>query len=254
MPKAGRKDTELLVEALKEVLREQGVTYRELARRVGVSEPTVKRCLASRSFGLERLGEFCAAVGVSVFDLGRRAETARADVYTLTLAQERRLVRDAALFYFFWMLAERHSLAAIKRRFRLSDARAQGYLAQLHALGLLELRAKGRFVLKVPSHVAWNADGPIDRLIVKRSVPGFLRGRFRGEHEYFRFVVGALTPRSAALFREQFAALVERVFRQAVGSDAMQPGARRTGALVAFGPLEFSLRELFGTEDAQGAV
>ena len=36
-------DADRLVDALKQALREQGVSYRELAGRIGVSEPTIKR-------------------------------------------------------------------------------------------------------------------------------------------------------------------------------------------------------------------
>lgn len=247
-----RDDTSLLLGALKALLREQGVTYRELAARVGVSEPTIKRTFSARRLTLDRFEEMCRAVGVSVFQLSRRAEeAARSDVYTLSIAQERRLVREAELFYFFWMLVSRHSLASIRRRFRISPAKVQRYLAELHAIGILDQRSAERFVLKVPSQIVWNPDGPIERLMVARSLPAFLRGRFRGETEYFRFIVGKLTPRSAALFREQLAELVDRIFTQSVQDDAMRPEARRTGTLVAFGPMDFSLRDVMDAEPPQ---
>jgi len=241
-------DTSLLIDALKRALREQGVTYRELGRRLGLSEPTIKRTFSARRLTLDRLEEICRAIGITVFELSRQAETAaRSDMYLLSIAQERRLVREAELFYFFWMIVSRHSLASIRRRYRISNAKVRRYLAELHALGIVDQRAADRFVLKVPSNVVWNADGPIERLMVARSVPAFLRGRFRGETEYFRFVVGSLTPRSAALFREQLGELVEKIFRQSVRGDALHPDARRTGTLVAFGPMDFSLRDLMRT-------
>jgi hypothetical protein len=80
-------------------------------------------------------------------------------------------------------------------------------------------------------------------------VPTFLKGRFRRDTEYFRFVVGSLTPRSAALFREQLIELAERMFQQSVRSDALRPDAKRTAAVIAFGPMDFSLREIMGSAD-----
>jgi transcriptional regulator with XRE-family HTH domain len=125
------EQTELLLEALKRALREQGVTYRELGRKIGLSEPSVKRTFSSRRITLDRLERMCRAAGMSIFELSREAEIgAEAEVYQLTIAQERRLVRDAALFYFFWMLVSRHSLAAIRRRYRMNDAQVRGYLAE----------------------------------------------------------------------------------------------------------------------------
>jgi transcriptional regulator with XRE-family HTH domain len=238
-------DSALLLDALKRVLREQAITYRELARRLSLSEPTIKRTFSTGQITLDRLQAMCDAVGITLFELSRRAETtARGDVYQLSIAQERRLVRETELFYFFWMLVSRHSLASIRRRYRISDVKVRRYLAELHAIGILDQRSPERFVLKVPSHVVWNADGPIERLMVQRSVPAFLRGRFRGETEHFRFIVGNLTPRSAAIFKEQLAELVDRIFTQSVRDDAMRPDARRTGTLVAFGPMDFSLRDV----------
>lgn len=243
-----RDERTLLVRALKELAKEQGVTYGTLAKRVRVSEPTVKRWLSTGTLSLDRLEQLCLALGTSVFALARRAENAASsDVYTLTIAQERRLVRDAGLFYFFWMLTSGHALAAIRRRFRLDDATVRRYLTALHAMGIIDLRERDRFVLKVSRDVRWNLDGPIDRLLVAKSVPTFLRGRFRGEGEYFRFVVGALTMESALAFRAEFAALVERIFQRAVTTDALRVGARRTGTLVAFGPMDFSLREVIAS-------
>lgn len=249
-PDAGPNEGAMLVRALKQLAKEQGVTYRVLARRVRVSEPTIKRWLSTASLSVDRLEQLCRALGTSLFALSRRAEnSASAEVYTLSVAQERRLVRDAGLFYFFWMLTSGHELAAIRRRFRLDDGTVRKYLTALHSLGIIELRERDRFTLKVSRDVRWNADGPIDRLLVARSVPAFLRGRFRGEREYFRFVVGALSMESALAFRAEFAALVDRIFQRSVSTDAMQVGAQRTGTLVAFGPMDFSLREVIASAE-----
>jgi transcriptional regulator with XRE-family HTH domain len=45
----------LIFEALKRTLKAKGVTYRELAERMGVSEPTVKRIFHERNCKLDRL-------------------------------------------------------------------------------------------------------------------------------------------------------------------------------------------------------
>lgn len=244
-------DADRLVESLKGILREQGVTYAKLAARIGVSETTVKRAFSRRSFTLDRLQAVCDAVGVSLHDLSRRARVAsESEVYRLTTAQERRLVADVGLFYFFWMLVNRHSLASICRRYRISERKRRRWLLELDRMGILELRDGDKFKLAVPSNVVWNEDGPIQRLMVSRSVPLFLQRKFNGPDEYFRFVVGKLSPESMVVFREQLARLAERVFQQSVGTDAMRSDSRTAALVVGFGPAEFSLRDVVARADA----
>ena len=238
-------EVERLIDALKAALREQGTTYGELAGRVGASESSVKRWFSQRSFTLQRLQDCCDAIGVSLFDLGRRAQAeARSQTYRLTLEQERRLVADVGLFYFFWMLVRRHSVASIQRRYGIPQRRLHRWLVELSRLDILELRDADRVRLKVPSNVIWNPDGPIERVMVARSLPLFLQRRFAKPDEYFRFIVGKLSASSIARFRAALAKLADEVFDQSVGSDALEPRSQTNALVVAFGPAEFSLRDV----------
>src|SRR5271156_3023153 len=66
----------ILVKGIKSRLRAQGISYRELAKLIGISEPTVKRDLARGNFSLHRLDKICHALGVGVADLVQPAENA----------------------------------------------------------------------------------------------------------------------------------------------------------------------------------
>ncbi len=180
-----------------------------------------------------------------MLELTRRASAQlESEVYRLTVAQERRLVADVELFYFFWMLVNRHSLSSIIRRYGVSDNKVQRWLVELDRMGIIEVGQRRRYSLRVSSNVVWNEDGPIERLIVSRSLPIFLKGRFRRDDEYRRFIVGKLSPESMVLFRTRLQELVEQMFRQSVGTDAMRSDSKTAGCLVAFGPVSFSLRDV----------
>lgn len=244
-------DAQRMVEALKALLREQGITYGELATRVGLSESSIKRHFSRGTFSLQRLAQCCDAVGASLFDLARRAKAdAASEVYRLSLAQERRLVADVGLFYFFWMLVHRHSVKSIQRRYPIPARRLHRWLLELHRMEILELRDADRVVMRVPSTVVWNEDGPIERLIVARSLPVFLQGRFARDDEYFRFIVGKLSPESIAKFRAGLLRLAEQVFEQSVGTDALRSDSRTTALVVAFGRADFSLRDVVAAGNA----
>src|ERR1700683_3398947 len=68
--------TTVLVRGVKARLRAQGISYKELAVQLGVSEPTVKRDLSRGKFSLERLDKICEVLGVEVNDLIQPADSA----------------------------------------------------------------------------------------------------------------------------------------------------------------------------------
>jgi transcriptional regulator with XRE-family HTH domain len=51
--------TAIIIRGIKSRLRANGISYRALARQIGVSEPTVKRDLSRGKFSLERLDRIC---------------------------------------------------------------------------------------------------------------------------------------------------------------------------------------------------
>ena len=57
-------ETNRIILALKRGLRARGITYAMLARRIGLSEPSVKRILSRGSQSLPRLEPLCAAPGM----------------------------------------------------------------------------------------------------------------------------------------------------------------------------------------------
>jgi transcriptional regulator with XRE-family HTH domain len=62
---------ESLVNALKNLLKARGITYAQLAKGLGLSEASVKRIFAERSFTLERLDQVCTLLGIQISDLAR---------------------------------------------------------------------------------------------------------------------------------------------------------------------------------------
>src|SRR5262249_31136534 len=83
-----------LVRNLKAHMRAEGVTYRKLARKVGLSEPTIKRDLSRGGFSLSRLEEYCQALNVTVATL-LRSPTRAALLTELSAAQEQALAGNS---------------------------------------------------------------------------------------------------------------------------------------------------------------
>src|SRR4051794_12812285 len=60
-----------IVDALKRELKSRGVTYAALARKLRLSEATLKRMFSRRDFTLKRLDDICAAAQIDFSDLAR---------------------------------------------------------------------------------------------------------------------------------------------------------------------------------------
>ena len=87
-------DTNRIIFALKRGLRSRGITYAMLAKRIGLSEPSVKRILSRGSLSLPRLERICESTGISLEELVRPVSGAPAETSsTLSMAQETALGR-----------------------------------------------------------------------------------------------------------------------------------------------------------------
>src|SRR4051812_48979516 len=95
-------DGSLIPKALKGLLRAQGVTYRELARELKLSESSIKRLFAGKDFNFSRVEQICDSLEVSFFDLAQQARPdSRKNTFQLKLAQEKAFVENPKLFWFF---------------------------------------------------------------------------------------------------------------------------------------------------------
>ena len=123
MAEAHMSETRRILETLKRCLRARGMTYRALAKSIGLSESSVKRLFADGSFTLARLEQVWGALEMTVADLLRMVggtSAAREQSDSLSLEQERILVRNPTLLACFYLLLNGHSIADTQQRLKLS--------------------------------------------------------------------------------------------------------------------------------------
>ncbi len=66
--------TKLIIDALKQELRKKGLTYKQVADRLNLSEASVKRLFAENSFSLARLGQVCGLMNLEIGHLIHQME------------------------------------------------------------------------------------------------------------------------------------------------------------------------------------
>lgn len=236
MPAASR-----FVEALKRSVRARGLTYAELARRLRLSEASVKRMFSRGSFTLARIEEVLAAVDLDLYEVARMTRGGGNGRAQLTYEQELALARDERLLAVFWLLLNGWSFDEMLEAFAIARTELTLAFARLERLKLIEWGPRERARLLVPRDFVWRAGGPAKKAYARRAMDEFLAGRFDGPLELVRFESRELSPESAAALKRKLEELLAQ-FNEWAEADSALPPARRVAVALLAGcrPWEFS--------------
>lgn len=233
-------DAHDLVDALKRVVRLRGLTYAELAERIGLSEASVKRLFSQRSFTLARLAQCCAVLEVDFLELARLARGREGAPAAMTPAQEAALADDARLMGVFYLVMNGWTAAEIVARYQLTAVQCTGLLARLDRLGLIDLMPGDRVRLKLPRDVRLRDDGAIRRKHGRRVVDAFLAPQFDRAGGLFAFEFRELSRASFEILKRKLGRLAQEV-HQLADVDAHLPPAERETIGVALGIRPWSM-------------
>jgi transcriptional regulator with XRE-family HTH domain len=236
MPAASR-----FVEALKKSVRARGLTYAELARRLQISEASVKRMFSRGTFTLSRIEEVLAAVDLDLYEIARMSRGGRAGPAQLSHEQELGLARDERLLAVFWLLLNGWSFEEILEGFAITRTELTIAFARLEKLKLIEWGPRERARLLVPRDFLWRAGGPAKKAYARRAMAEFLQARFDGPLELIRFEPRELSAESAATLKRKLEQLLAE-FSEMAEADSALPSRRRVpvALFAACRPWQFS--------------
>ncbi len=189
--------TAALVERLKRELRARNITYAAVAKRLAMSEASVKRMFSQREFTLSRLDAICDVAGIQFSDLARALGGQDAVISQLTIEQEKEFVADPKLMAVALLTLNHWGFEEIVEHFDFAPAECVRLLARLDRLEFIELLPNNRIRLLVSRAFAWIPDGPIQRLFKAQVQADFFRSRFDGANELLVLANGALSRASA---------------------------------------------------------
>jgi transcriptional regulator with XRE-family HTH domain len=233
-------DSKALIRNLKAHLRAIGMTYRDLAARLGVSEPTIKRDLSQGGFSLDRLDQMCEIIGVTLEDL--LAPPAQSAILTqLSADQERALVSNPKLLLVTYLLVNDWKFQEITATFSISESELIDILLRIERLGIAEFKPPRRMRKLTARNFTWRKDGPVHEFFLQKVAPEFFNARFDGPADEFRFIGGMLSAASRLRFKAEIERLASE-FEELAHQDARLPLAERDGcsAVLALRSWEFS--------------
>lgn len=176
-----------LFEGLKAHYRARGLSYRDVARTLKLSEATIKRIFSTRDCTLARLEQLCSVVQVDLAEIARAAPRVSRLVTQLTKEQEQELVEDLRLLIVAVCAMGNMPLDDIVRLYNITKTQGIGLLAKLDRIGILELQENNRYRLRVARTFQWIPDGPIMRW-VKKQAPDYFNYPFVQAGEMMRIV------------------------------------------------------------------
>jgi transcriptional regulator with XRE-family HTH domain len=203
-----------LIATIKKELKSQGLTYRDVARALRLSEASVKRMFASGRFSIDRLIELGGLLGLTLVELAHMASADVPRVSQLTEKQERALIADSSLLLVAVCALNHWTLPQIVATYSLSDAQCLKRLLHLDRLGLIALLPGNRIRATVTRDFDWLPNGPIQRFFSEQGQDDFLKGSdFAAADEAMAFVSAMLDDSSLALVRAELR-LLRRKFAE----------------------------------------
>jgi transcriptional regulator with XRE-family HTH domain len=148
---------QIVTKNFKRSLKEQKITYRQLAKEIGLSESGVKKILSAKDGSFQRLTQLCQAVGLSIYELIDDSQNVEV---RFSEDQQRAFLNDRVLLQIYWLLAyERQSSELVQKKLNLTYKELFQRLRKLDALKLLRLLPKDRLQLPVIRAVNWAGEG-----------------------------------------------------------------------------------------------
>lgn len=203
-------EIKLLLLTLKQRLKQQGLTYRDLAVQLGLSEPTVKRIFSTRRVTLDRLVQMANLAGCSLAELSDEAILGGQRLHTLKRAQERVLVSDEKLLLVAVCALNQWTVQDIVRVYRLDEAECIGLLLKLERQRLIRLLPGNRIRLNVARDFDWLPGGPIRHYFLEHGLADFIGSSFAGADESLAFMHGMLTDAAIAALQVEIRKLRQR--------------------------------------------
>lgn len=229
--------TEALIGALKQVLKSHRVTYAEVARRMRMSEASIKRVFARKTFTLQRLDEMCQLLGIEITDLAKMVEHEAERVTQLTFDQEKQVVSEPKLLLVAVHALNHWTLDEIVARYAIGKAECIRLLVRLDRLRIIDLLPNNRIRVIVGRNFSWLPDGPIQRHFRGQLEANFFGSRFDGKGEHLAFVSGMLSRNSNTVIQHHMRRLGAE-FTELHNQDVALPLDERFGTslLIAIRP------------------
>ncbi|MFK8014129.1 MAG: helix-turn-helix domain-containing protein [Gammaproteobacteria bacterium] len=220
-----------VVATLKAQLKQRGMTYRELAQRLDLSESAIKHMFSTGNLSLKRLDDICGVLELGLGDLVNIAQASDPRIETLSPELEAQLVADIRLLLVAYCLVNYWTVDEILARYRISPSQGMRLLTKLDRMKLIELQPGNRVRLLIANNFQWQKNGAIEQYFRRHVQAEFFDSDFT-EDGALRIAKNAmLSIKSQRVLNQRLQAIGEQ-FDEASRDERRLPARERDGVTM----------------------
>lgn len=220
-----------LIATLKTQLKARGLTYRDLAERLGLSESAVKHMFSTGNFSLKRLDELCEVLELDFGDLVTLSDSLEPKIEQLSAEYEREIVSDPKLLLITYCLINYWTFDEIIERYTITPQEGIRYLRRLDRMKVIELQPGDRVRLLIANNFTWRKNGAMEQYFTSRVQTDFFRHDFSVDGAIRIAKNGMLSRKAYSQLREKLKAIGE-LFDEATWDERKMPATERHGTTM----------------------
>ncbi len=229
---------------LKQLLRQQQLTYKDIAQRLEMSEANVKRIFSNHSFTLERLEQICQILDITLSDLFLISQKQTEQLTQLTIEQEQELIDNHKLFLVAVCVRDSWTFEEIIDQYEVTEHECIRLLARLDKLKLIDLLPNNHYKVRIAQDFRWIPGGPLEHFMNNEVLVRFMQSKFEHPDSFRFYLRGTYSQASLTIIERKLNQLTKEaaILNQ---EDAALPLSQRshTGLLLAMRPWELPLFE-----------
>ncbi|TDR18348.1 helix-turn-helix domain-containing protein [Marinicella litoralis] len=236
------KQTELILQAIKGLLKQHKLNYSHVAAHLDLSESSVKRSFSQGQISLSRLIKICEMMDLELVDLLQVIQNQSSDIIQLTEKQEKLMVSDVKLLLVTVCVCNHWTFKQIHQTYQIEEAELVNVLLRLDRTDLIELKPNNQIKLKISPHFHWIENGPIQKFFEQNIQQDFWQSQFINPGEIRLLVNGMLSKKSNELMQKHINRLKQQ-FSQLSEQDKTLKLEQRHGTTLVIGmrPWELTL-------------
>lgn len=229
---------------LKQLLRQQQLTYKDVAAFLQMSEANVKRIFSTNSFTLEKLEQICDMLNMNLSDLFIITQKKAEQLSQLTAEQEMELLSDPKLLLAAVCVRDGWTFDELVSHYDIDQYECIRLLARLDKLKVIDLLPNNHYKLLIAQDFRWIPGGPLEKFMEQEVMVKFMAPK-QDEKWNFRFYLrGRYSQTSIDIIERKLNQLTKEA-ADLNNEDADLPLSQRQhmGLLMAMRPWEPSLFE-----------
>ena len=207
-------ESQLVINAIKRVLKSKGLNYGDLARELNISRDSIKRIFSQGTITLERLVKICNFLEIDFNDLNLLIDVEqKSKEYEFTLEQETFLAENFSYISFYQLIFKYESIKDLAKDYDLSEGALIKLLSKLDELKLIEWLPENK-ARPIGARKFASPSGPIVKKHAQRLKTLLLETTFKNDDEGDNLSFPILSQRAFEKYKAKLKLLNDEIRRE----------------------------------------